>query len=64
MLSDAFNTLLFDDSGQAMTEYALIIALVAVGLILVLVLFRDAIGDVFTAITGELNDATVDQYGG
>ena len=46
-----------DESGQGLTEYALIIALVAVALIATLVLFRNAIGGVFTDATGKLNNA-------
>lgn len=51
-----------DESGQGLTEYALIIALVSIGLIAVLILFRDAIGDVFTSIIGELENAPANQY--
>ena len=51
-----------DESGQGLTEYALIIALVAVGLILILVIFRDAIGDVFSKVRDELDSAAVTQY--
>ena len=36
-----------DDSGQGLTEYALVLALVSIGLIAVLVIFRDAIGGIF-----------------
>ena len=43
-----------DDSGPGLTEYALIVGLVSVGLILVLVAFRDEIGRVINAITTEL----------
>ena len=35
-----------DDSGQGLTEYALIVGLVSVGLVLVLTAFRDEIGRV------------------
>ncbi len=48
---------LADESGQGLTEYALIIALVSVALIATLVLFRNAIGDVFTSATNALNAA-------
>ena len=44
-----------DESGQGLTEYALIIALVSIGLILVLVIFRNAIGQVFRRINSALN---------
>ncbi|MEJ2205613.1 MAG: Flp family type IVb pilin [Gemmatimonadota bacterium] len=50
-----------DESGQGLTEYALIIALVSIGLILVLVAFRDEIRNVFAAIRGELGNAVVNQ---
>jgi len=50
-----------DESGQGLTEYAVIIALVSVALILVLVAFRDEIARVFNDIRGELSSATVQQ---
>jgi len=50
-----------DESGQGLTEYAVIIALVAVGLLLVLVAFREAIAQVFRDTTTELGNATVNQ---
>ena len=40
-----------DDAGQGMTEYALIIALVAVAIVAVVVLFREQIKAVFAAAT-------------
>lgn len=40
-------TLWTDESGVAMPEYALILALLSIGLLAVLVIFRDAIGWVF-----------------
>ena len=43
-----------DDSGQSITEYALIIALVSLGLVLVLIAFRDEIGRVFNSIRSTL----------
>ena len=51
-----------DESGQGLTEYALIIALVSVGLILALTVFRDEIGQVFDAIRAELQAANPNQY--
>jgi pilus assembly protein Flp/PilA len=51
-----------DESGQGLTEYVLIIALVAVGLILVLGVFRNAIGGVFDSATTQLNSAKSTQY--
>ena len=52
-----------DESGQGLTEYALIIALVSIGLILILIAFRNAIGDVFAAIRDRLSTAPDDGYG-
>ena len=49
--------LLSDESGQGLTEYALIIALVAVALVAILVLFRNAIGGVFDTGAQVLNNA-------
>ena len=46
-------TLWSDESGQGLTEYALLIALVSLGLITLLGLYRNAIGNVFR------NSATV-----
>jgi pilus assembly protein Flp/PilA len=43
-----------DESGQGLTEYALIIALVAVALIGVLIVFRNQIGGVFDRASTEL----------
>ncbi len=45
-----------DESGQGLTEYALIIALVSIGLIVLLTIFRNAIRAVFERISGELNN--------
>ena len=49
-----------DESGQGLTEYALILALVSVGLIVVLLLFRDNIGAVFDRIIETLRGAPAD----
>ena len=45
-----------DESGQGLTEYALIIGLVSVALILLLVAMRDSLGSVFNAIVDELQN--------
>lgn len=44
-----------DETGQGLTEYAAIIALVSLGLMLVLIAFRDELGRIFNAIRTELN---------
>lgn len=46
-----------DESGQTLTEYALIIALVSIGLILALTAFRDSIGRLFVSIRNTLDNA-------
>jgi pilus assembly protein Flp/PilA len=51
-----------DESGQGLTEYALVIALVSVGLIAVLTIFRDSIGRVFDRITTVLDSAPSSSY--
>jgi pilus assembly protein Flp/PilA len=51
-----------DESGQGLTEYVLIIALVAVGLILVLGVFRNAIGSVFDTATDQLKTQPAAPY--
>lgn len=45
-----------DESGQGLTEYALLIALVSLGLILLLGGYRNAIGNVFRNATNVLNN--------
>jgi Flp pilus assembly pilin Flp len=46
-----------EDTGQGLTEYALILALVSIGLIAVLVIFRDSIGGIFARIAQVLQGA-------
>jgi pilus assembly protein Flp/PilA len=46
-----------DESGQGLVEYALIIALVAIGLIAILTVLRNSIGTVFKSAATELNNA-------
>ncbi len=56
MLS-VFSSFWREESGQGLTEYALILALVSIGLIAVLVIFRDAIGGIFARIAQVLQGA-------
>jgi Flp pilus assembly pilin Flp len=51
-----------DESGQGLVEYVLIIALVAIGLVAAMLIFRNAIGNTFTTVTGELQNAPSTPY--
>jgi pilus assembly protein Flp/PilA len=51
-----------DESGQGLVEYALIIALVAVGLIAILLVLRNGIGNVFNNAATQLNNAPANAY--
>ena len=51
-----------DDTGQGLVEYALIIALVAVGLIAILLVLRNSIGNVFNNAAVQLNNAPTNPY--
>ncbi len=46
-----------EETGQGLTEYALILALVSIGLIAILVVFRDSIGGIFARIAQVLEGA-------
>lgn len=59
---DLWNAFVEDESGQGLVEYVLIIALVAIGLIAVMIVFRNSIGGIFDAISGQLNAAPTNQY--
>ncbi len=50
-----------DESGQGLTEYAVIIALVSIALLVVLAAFRDELGRVFNDIRTELSTQTITQ---
>ena len=51
-----------DESGQGLVEYALIIALVAVGLIAILLVLRNSIGNVFNNAATQLDNAPATPY--
>ena len=51
-----------DETGQGLVEYALIIALVAVGLIAILLVLRNSIGNVFNNAATQLNTAPTNPY--
>lgn len=46
---------LTEESGQGLTEYASIVALVSIALMLVLIAFRDELGRIYNAMRSELN---------
>jgi pilus assembly protein Flp/PilA len=54
-MRELWNNFVKDESGQGLVEYVLIIALVAIGLIAVLVTFRESIATIFTKISTELD---------
>jgi len=51
-----------DERGQGLVEYSIIVALVAIGLIAVLVLLRGATGNVFNESRNKLDQAGVGGY--
>ena len=53
---------LSDESGQGLVEYALIIALVAIGLIAILLVLRNSIGYVFNNASEALVNAPANPY--
>ena len=46
-----------EESGQGLVEYVLIIALVSIGLTIVMLFFRNAIGNVFKTVSNTLGSA-------
>ena len=56
-MSALWHRFIGDESGQGLVEYALIIALVAIGLIVILTLLRNSIGNVFNSAKNSLNNA-------
>lgn len=61
-LEQLFKRFAQDESGQGLVEYVLIIALVAVGLILALTVFRNQIGQTFDNVDAQLNAAPSTPY--
>jgi len=58
-LSQAFWS---EESGQGLVEYALIIALVAIGLMVILLVLRNSIGNVFNNAATQINNAPANPY--
>jgi len=61
-MQSMFKALWADESGQGLVEYALIIALVAVGLIAILLVLRNSIGNVFANAASQLNNAPASPF--
>ena len=61
-MQSLWRTFWSDESGQGLVEYALIIALVAVGLIAILLVLRNSIGNVFNNAAVQLNNAPASPY--
>jgi len=61
-MQNLWKALWSDDSGQGMVEYALIIALIAIGLIAILVFMRNRTGDVYQAVSDSLQNAPSGAY--
>ncbi len=51
-----------DEQGQGLVEYALIVALVAIALMSIMVLFRNGIGNAFNESKNRLNNAPGNSY--
>jgi pilus assembly protein Flp/PilA len=51
-----------EESGQGLVEYALIIALVAIGLMVILLVLRNSIGNVFNNAATQINNAPTNPY--
>jgi pilus assembly protein Flp/PilA len=61
-MSALWNRFVSDESGQGLVEYALIIALVAIGLIVILTLLRNSIGNVFNSTRNTLDQSPGNPY--
>ncbi|MBX6365821.1 MAG: Flp family type IVb pilin [Gemmatimonadetes bacterium] len=61
-MKELFHRFMKDESGQGLVEYVLIIALVAIGLIGIMILFRNSIGNTFNNVTQKLDAAPGSQY--
>ena len=61
-MTNLLKSLWNDEAGQGLVEYVLIIALVAIGLIAIITVFRNAIGKIFQTISDTLNTAPTSGY--
>lgn len=56
---ELFRRLRSDEGGQGLVEYVLIIALVAVALTAIIIVFRDTVAKVFGIVTDTLNETPI-----
>jgi pilus assembly protein Flp/PilA len=56
-MKDLWTRFVDDESGQGLVEYVLIIALVAIGLVAIMLIFRNSIGNIFKTSANTLNNA-------
>ena len=61
-MKTALRSLWREEAGQGLVEYALIIALVAVGLSAILLVLRNSIGNVFNNAATQLTNAPTNPY--
>ena len=53
-MSESFSAFLRDDDGQGLVEYALIIAVIAIAVIVAMIFLRGQIGNIFSNIGNNL----------
>jgi pilus assembly protein Flp/PilA len=57
VLSNTLRRFVREEEGASLAEYALLLGVITVALILVITQFRDAIANIFTRTTNTLNSA-------
>lgn len=57
-MMNRLRTWLRSEKGQAMSEYGLVLAIAAVGVIAVLIAFRDELRTIFTSIIDSMKNGT------
>jgi pilus assembly protein Flp/PilA len=61
-MKDLWTRFVDDESGQGLVEYVLIIALVAIGLVAIMLIFRNSIGNIFSNSSDTLRSAPGTPY--
>jgi pilus assembly protein Flp/PilA len=56
-MKELFKSYWTDESGQGLTEYGLIVGLIAIALLLVLIAFRDQLARVYKAVVDGISSA-------